>query len=84
MFDDRARLLGRLDFGDEAARLGVEADGKRAHAGEAMLAKDRRREARFAAVGWRLERYTWWEVRTAPAALRSRLVEQAARRRTWR
>ena len=63
LFDRTARLVARFDLGDPQARLAVEADGKAAHAGAAMVAKDRRRDRRTEALGWHTERVTWWELR---------------------
>lgn len=60
---DRGRVLARLDLGEEALRLGVESDGRRGHAGEPMVAKDKRRDRACDALGWRVERFTWFDLR---------------------
>ena len=57
------RVIARLDLGDAALRLGAEADGKRGHAGDRMVAKDRRRDRTTDALGWRTERFTWHDLR---------------------
>ncbi|MCW2615255.1 MAG: hypothetical protein JWN08_2249 [Frankiales bacterium] len=60
--DDR-RVVARLDLGDEELRLGIEADGRVGHAGEQMVAKDRRRDRTTERLGWRTERFTWFDLR---------------------
>jgi very-short-patch-repair endonuclease len=84
LFDQTARIVARFDLGDRRVRLAVEADGKVAHAGAAMVAKDRRRDRRTEALGWHTERVTWWELRCEQAAFVRRVVtvhaDLAARR----
>lgn len=79
--DSRGRIVARLDLGDEQARFGVETDGKRGHAGTAMVAKDRRRDRRTGDCGWYVERLTWHELRTEQAAVRARVVALHAQHR---
>ena len=74
------RVVARFDLGDEHARLAVEMDGKRGHAGEAMVAKDRRRDRGTEPYGWRTERGTWFEVRCRQREFVSRVV---ARHASW-
>lgn len=78
VFDSGMRLVARYDLADEELKLAVEADGKRGHAGEQMVAKDRRRDRRTGSFGWTTERCTWWELRREQAALRARVVATAA------
>lgn len=73
--------LARFDLADEALRLAFEADGRRGHAGDAMAAKDRGRDARTEALGWVTERATWYELRCRPDRVRQRVLAAAARRR---
>ena len=80
LFDEAARLVARLDLGDRRVRLAVECDGKVAHAGAAMVAKDRRRDRRTEAYGWRTERLTWFEVRREGAAVLRRITDVHAAR----
>ncbi|MCU1591740.1 MAG: hypothetical protein JWP11_2996 [Frankiales bacterium] len=78
------RLGVRFDLADEAARFAVEADGRRGHTGDAMAAKDHRRDQRTSAAGWRTERVRWFELRRQQAALVARVVtsyEDHAQRR---
>lgn len=80
LLDETARLVARFDLGDREVRLAVECDGKRAHAGEAMVAKDRRRDRRTEAYGWRTERVTWFELRREQAAVLRRITDLHAAR----
>ena len=61
--DGSGRVVARLDLGDAALRLGAEADGRRGHAGGRMVAKDQRRDRTTDGLGWRTERFTWFELR---------------------
>lgn len=79
LVDGVGRVVARFDLGDENLRLAVEADGRRGHSGDRMVAKDSRRDRRTAAYGWTTERCTWWELRREQAALRSRITATAAR-----
>jgi very-short-patch-repair endonuclease len=62
-------LVAILDLADEELMLAIEVDGKRGHAGQQMVAKDRRRDRRIAALGWHTERVTWAELRLQPWAV---------------
>lgn len=77
VFDRAMRLQARYDLADEDLKLAVEADGKRGHAGEQMVAKDRRRDRRTGGLGWTTERCTWWELRREQQALRARVLTTA-------
>lgn len=76
---DGHRVVARLDLGDERLRLAVEADGRRGHAGEAMVARDRARDALTGRLGWTTERVTWFEVRRRADWTRDRVVATARR-----
>lgn len=80
VLDRAARVVARLDLGDERLRFGVEADGARWHRGEAALAADRRREHRLAAQAWRLQRVTWSDVRRDGPGTRQRVALAVGRR----
>ncbi len=80
LFDEAGRLLARFDLGDPEVRLAVECDGKLAHAGAAMVAKDRRRDRRTEPYGWRTERVTWFELRREQAAVLRRVRDVHAAR----
>lgn len=77
MLDGRGRIVARVDLGDEQRRFAVEADGRRAHAGEVMRAKDRRRDKVTGRLGWATERVTWSELRTKRAETLRRVVAAA-------
>ena len=68
------QLLARLDLGVRAVRVGVEVDGRRGHAGDVMLARDRARERRI--HPWLLERCTWYDVRVATGPFVERVVRR--------
>jgi hypothetical protein len=84
LFDKGMRLLARFDLGDDELRLAVEADGRGSHSGEAMVAKDRRRDRRTAQRGWWTERATWWDLRRGQRELVRRVVGEADRLRATR
>lgn len=75
------RVLARYDLADVELRLAVEADGKAGHAGDRMVAKDRRRDRVSELHGWRTERVTWWELRRRRAGFVSRIAEVVEERR---
>jgi hypothetical protein len=56
--DRWGNLIARFDLADQAVKLAFEADGKRGHAGSAMVAKDRARDRRTEDQGWWTERGT--------------------------
>ena len=73
--DEAGRPVARFDLGDRSVRLAVECDGKAAHAGAAMVARDRRRDRRTEAYGWRTERVTWFELRRQQSAVLRRITD---------
>ena len=81
LFDRAARMIACFDLADEQIKLAFETDGKVGHAGEAMVAKDRRRDARTGPYGWWTERATWYELRRQPDHVRRRVLAVADRRR---
>lgn len=83
LFDAVARLVARFDLGDETIRLAVEVDGRAGHAGEPMVAKDRRRDLRTARFGWSTERVTWFDVRRRQDEMRARVVATDAELRAF-
>ncbi|HWH28108.1 MAG TPA: hypothetical protein VNU26_03940 [Mycobacteriales bacterium] len=84
LFDHAVRLVARFDLGDEELKLAVEFDGRRAHAGEPMVAKDRGRDLRTEPFGWTTERVRWFEVRRQQEAVRRRVLSRAERLRSAR
>lgn len=77
-------MVAILDLADEELMLAIEVDGKRGHAGQQMVAKDRRRDRRTAALGWHTERVTWAELRRQPWAVVRRIAAVVERLRRER
>lgn len=74
-----APLFGyEIDFLWPFAKLVVETDGYQAHSGPATFEYDHRRQARLAAAGYEVLRFTWLQVHETPeevvAVLRPRLT----------
>jgi hypothetical protein len=66
--------IRRFDLGDDVVRFAVELDGKVAHAGELMAARDRGKDHLAAQQGWRVERGTWFDVRRRQQELIQRVL----------
>ena len=54
-------------------------DGRHGHAGDLMVARDQRRDAQTAALGWLTVRGTWWDVRRGQVAFVRRVLAAASR-----
>lgn len=78
LHDERGVQRARFDLGDRTVRLAVEADGKAAHAGTQMVAKDRRRDRWSEHRGWTTERVTWFELRRQQRDVVRRMVQRHA------
>lgn len=74
--DRFGKVVARFDLGDKEVLLAVDMDGKAGHAGEVMVAKDRRRDRSTAKYGWWTERGTWYEVRRQQRSFVQRVVER--------
>lgn len=75
LYDARGYPLRRYDLGDRSLRLGLESDGKKAHAGEQMAAKDHGRDrTAWSRYRWWTERATWWQIRCRPDETRARIL----------
>jgi hypothetical protein len=81
LFDARGACLARFDLGEQALRLAVESDGRRAHEGATMVAKDRRRDRHARRHGWETERLTWFDLRRRQAESVGRVLDLAAHQR---
>lgn len=68
VFDD-AGLIGRVDLAYPRAKLALEADSYRWHAGYSSWQRDLRRRTRLAAAGWRVIHSTWRELVHEPGEL---------------
>jgi hypothetical protein len=63
----------RVDFAWREQRLAVEADGRATHFTHQAFERDRRRDQRVTAAGWRIVRTTWRQIRVTPAQLQETL-----------
>jgi hypothetical protein len=71
--DSKARHVARLDFAYPCARLAVQVEGYRWHAGRRKFADDLEARNRLQDLGWRVIHVTWEDLRNRPDALVSRL-----------
>jgi hypothetical protein len=75
IYDERGYPVRRFDLGDRDLRLGVESDGKVAHAGERMAAKDQLKDrTAWREHRWWTERATWYEIRRQREQTRTRIL----------
>jgi hypothetical protein len=81
VLDRRGELVAVLDFLVDELKLAVEVDGKANHAGELMVAKDRRRDHRTERLGYTTERVGWYDLRCRSVGFVSRVLQTAARLR---
>ncbi len=68
------RPLRRFDLADDLVRFAVELDGKKAHAGDVMAARDRLKDHLAEKQAWKVERGTWFDVRCRQKELIERVV----------
>ena len=78
LHDEAGHVVARFDLGDRDRRLAVESDGEAAHAGAAMVARDRARDLRSERLGWWTERVSWYDVRRRQEQTRHRVLARAA------
>ena len=64
--DETGTFVGRPDFAYPERRLVIELDGERFHTDRMAFRNDRRRQNRFELLGWRVLRYTWWDLTNRP------------------
>jgi very-short-patch-repair endonuclease len=70
-----ARVLGHeVDFAWLDERVIVETDGFEAHSTRAAFERDRARDALLSAHGWRVLRFSWWQVVHEPEVVAARLA----------
>jgi very-short-patch-repair endonuclease len=69
----------RVDFAYPEFRLAIELDGAAYHSSSRARGRDRLRENQLVALGWRVLRFTWEDVRDQPAAVLNamRCVQEA-------
>lgn len=73
---DMNGTTARVDFAYPDVRLAIELDGAAYHSSQKALRRDRNRENRLVALGWRVLRFTWEDVRDDPEAV-LRCVQRA-------
>lgn len=74
------RLVAVVDFAFPVARLAIEADGYRWHAGRARWDHDRTRSNRLTTLGWRVIHVTWTDLVQRPGEV-AETVRKALRAR---
>jgi very-short-patch-repair endonuclease len=62
-----------VDFFWAEAKLVVEVDGRGSHATRRAFQEDRDRDGRLAVAGYRVVRFTWWDVTRRPAVVADRV-----------
>jgi len=60
--DNDGRIVARLDGGYPLRKLALEFDGRSVHSAPEAVFRDRRRQNALEALGWRVLRFTWWDV----------------------
>ena len=76
---DAAGVIGVVDVLFAQQRVVVEVDGERAHSGREAFVRDRRRQNRLVNAGYRVLRFTWWDLTERPAAVVSEIRAALAR-----
>jgi hypothetical protein len=64
LLGDGARA--RIDFAYPERRLAIELDGAAYHSGQLAQKRDRKRDTHLGALGWRVLRFDWEDVTSAP------------------
>jgi very-short-patch-repair endonuclease len=59
-------VIARLDFAYVDRRIAIELDGAAYHSGDLAERRDRRRDNRLGAIGWRVLRFGWDDVSHSP------------------
>jgi very-short-patch-repair endonuclease len=62
-----------VDFLWRRARLVAEADGRATHGTRRAFQEDRDRDGRLAVAGYRVVRFTWWDITRRPAVVADRV-----------
>ncbi len=80
--NDVGRLIARLDGAYPERRLAVKFDGQSFHSAPEAVFRDRRRQNSLELEGWRVLRFTWWDVvhdtKRFVATVRAALLRAAA------
>ena len=69
------RLIARVDFVYEALRLVIALDGERYHSDQTTFRKDRRQQNDLVLEGYRVLRFTAWDVFAAPEYVVASVVQ---------
>ena len=72
-------LIGRVDCTWTDARLVVELDSQRFHGSPGARERDRQRDNRLVAAGWRVIRVTWDDLRDRPDEVATQILAALAR-----
>ena len=80
-FRDDFGQPGRMDFAFPECGLAIEADGFESHGEREAFERDRVRNARLAALGWRIVPVTWRQLDEQPKQVLQR-IHEALRYRT--
>ena len=75
---DRGRRLGTPDCVWYAERLVIELDGLRFHSGSARRKADQARQNRLVLAGWRVLRFTWYDVVHEPGRVADEILRALA------
>jgi very-short-patch-repair endonuclease len=59
--------IARLDFAYADRKVAIELDGAAFHSGHVADRRDRRRDRRLGALGWRVLHFDWDEITRTPA-----------------
>lgn len=68
LWDDQGEI-GVVDVVFDSARLVVEIDGEKAHRGRKAFLRDRRKQNRLVNAGYRVLRFTYWDLIERPEAV---------------
>lgn len=77
VYDQRGRVR-EVDLCFPDAKLIVEFDGLRHHRSKVQAQRDRETDRRLALAGWRVLRFTWWDVVQRPAHVASEVLAALA------
>ena len=79
--NELGKLVARLDFADEEVKLGIEIDGAVVHGSYDAVQRDRWRDTALERLGWKILRFTTYDVLHRPAWMVRQVKLELARRR---
>jgi hypothetical protein len=74
VFDGHGTLVARIDFAYPELLLAIEVDGWEVHGSPQALTRDFQRQADLEDLGWRVLRFTWFDVVRRPAYVAARIA----------